>query len=119
MKGLFKKLLQGFIFGLGFGVAFILVVFFFSPYIFENSVTSSLEWSNTEDNEINQPPPIKEEYLGSTGVSASNTADVGNKVLTSGGGRITGVVVGDGARVAGVTLRLGGSVQNSVSFLYH
>ncbi|WP_049722200.1 hypothetical protein [Gilvimarinus polysaccharolyticus] len=107
MKGLFKKILQGLMFGLGFGIAFVFVQMLAVSYFFDEAVGRSFTSTDFASDEINTPPPIVEGYLGSTGVSSGNISDIDNNVLAAGAGEIRGVVVGDGKRVEGLRLRLG------------
>ena len=107
MKGLFKKFLQGIAFGLGFGIAFVFVQALAVSYFFDGATSSSFVQSDFARGEVDEPPPIIEGYLGSTGVSSGKVSDSDNNVLAAGPGEIRGVVVGDGKKVKGLRLRLG------------
>ncbi len=107
MNGLFKKFLQGIVFGLGFGIAFVLVQALAVSYFFDGATSSSFVRSDLAGVEVDEPPPIIEGYLGSTGVSSGEVSDAENNVLAAGPGEIRGVVVGDSKKVTGLRLRLG------------
>lgn len=108
-----KKLINGIVFGTGFGIAFVVVVviyfqFFFSPMV-ERTINSSNEIIGT-------PPSIKEhkKYLGSPGIYSGDFLDKKGGVLSEGPGQIVGKTTVNNIPVSGLRLRLAlnGSVMS-------
>jgi len=110
---MWKKFTNGFIFGLGFCVAVIIVVIaYFSFFV---TVTPGKKWTFSEKT-INKPPIIKNAngYLGSHSRFSAGFSDNRQGVLSIGPGKIVGNVIVDGKPVAGLKLRLAlnGSVMS-------
>lgn len=102
LKLMFRKFIQGVMFGAGFAVAFLGIViatwhFFFQPKI-EDSISAT----------ISSPPSLDDSprYLGSTGTYSSGFLDGDRSILSEGAGRIEGVVTSNQLPVKGLRLRL-------------
>jgi len=108
---MFKKLIDGLIFGTGFGVAFVAVcivaVYFILPSILENKYSTS-EAVKLNEGEIKQPPSLNSSgrFLGSPGIYSGDFMDNREGVLSSGDGVITGTVLANENPVEGLKLRL-------------
>ncbi len=102
---MFKKFLNGLVFGFGFAVATIATVLF---YINFNSFSSETNFSE-ESLVVTTPPSIdksQEEFLGSLNTYSEGFLGKNNGVLVSGEGIITGSVFAEGRGIAGISLRL-------------
>jgi hypothetical protein len=116
IKEMFKKFIDGLIFGAGFGVA-VLTIFLFSIYFILPTVAekafNSLETGN--QNPIETVPVIEapKRYLGSTNITSSGFMRKG--ILAIGDGKITGSATANGKPLKGLKLRLAlnGSVYSS------
>lgn len=117
---MFKKFLNGIVFGAGFGIAFIAVVviyfqFFFQPMM-ERKFDTSNEVIGKSNKVIGKPPAIKDQqrFLGSPAIHS--VGFMGNKgsVLSGGPGKIIGKALLNNSPVSGLKLRLAlnGSVMS-------
>jgi hypothetical protein len=101
---MFKKLMNGFVFGVGFAIAFILVVEayfqFFLQAKFENN------FANSEV--LDTPPTIKEvkRFLGSPAIYSGGFLDNKSGVLSNGHGEIVGKAILNNAPLSNLKLRL-------------
>lgn len=102
---MFKKFINGMVFGAGFAIAFIVVVsiylqFFFRP-TFENNLANS-------SGVVDTPPSIKEpkRFLGSPAVYSGDFLDNRSGVLSGGPGKIVGKAILNNNPVSGLKLRL-------------
>lgn len=115
---MWKRFLDGLIFGSGFGIAFVVVwiasMYFVLPSVFEHKINSKQEASSS--NETYTVPLVGEPktFLGSTGVFSGEFSHDKSKVLAEGPGQIIGSVSANGAPVAGLKLQLAlnGSVMS-------
>ena len=104
---MFKKFIDGLVFGAGFGLAFIVLwivaIYFLLPTLAKNSIQTINSGPSTEVNTVPSiQPPSK--YLGSTNISSSGFSRSG--VLAGGPGEITGNAEANGNPVEGLKLRL-------------
>ncbi len=102
---MFKKFINGMVFGAGFAIAFIVVVviyfqFFFQP-TFENKIVNS-------KGVVTTPPRIKEpkRFLGSPEIYSGGFLDNRSGVLSGGSGEIVGHATLNNNPVSGLKLRL-------------
>jgi len=104
---MFKKFIDGLVFGSGFGLAFIVIwivaIYFLLPTIAENRIQTI---SSSPSTEVNIVPSIQPpgKYLGSTNISSSGFSRGG--VLASGPGEIIGRAEVNGKQIEGLKLRL-------------
>ncbi len=103
---MFKKFLNGLVFGSGFAVAFIIISTLYFKYLFTPIINSSLVSDNAEINEIQEAPQIQQGFLGSTATYSGGFTIDRNTVLSSGSGKIKGLVTANGKPVMGLKLRL-------------
>lgn len=105
-----RRLLNGMIFGAGFGIAFIsiwfLAFYWFVPLFYNHSYSSSDIKNN--DKEISSVPPVNsgKQFLGSTGYYSGNFLENKTGVLTSGPGTINGKVSVNNQPLEGLKIRL-------------
>lgn len=103
-----KKLLNGLIFGTGFGLAFVIIwiiaIYFVLPKVFESKFESGIV-GNTKK-EISTAPSINTptRFLGSPAIHSSGFTNEG--VLSKGPGEIIGNAVVNGELLVGLKLRL-------------
>lgn len=123
---MFKKFLDGLVFGAGFSITFVTIWFiayyFVLPGMLEsrfNSITDEKVSSIIHENNtsvLKSAPPIIESkrFLGSMGIYSGDFLDNKSGVLASGPGKIIGKVTANGEAVAGLKLRLAlnGSVMS-------
>lgn len=108
---MFKKLVDGLVFGLGFGVAFVGVwvaaMYYLLPVVVSQQVNTS-EQSILNTKIISKPPSIhaSQWFLGSTGIYSNNFVDNKSGTLASGEGVITGVALVNGKPLSGLKVRL-------------
>lgn len=108
---MFKKLVDGLIFGAGFGVAFvgiwIVAMYYLLPAMLTQQVNSS-EQSSLNENVISKPPTIRgaQRFLGSSGIYSNNFIHNKSGVLATGEGVITGAAQVNGKPLRGLKLRL-------------
>lgn len=115
---MFKKFLNGIIFGAGFGIGFVLLsyltAYFLLPKLAEKQYPNRNE--SIGQKEITTVPGIKNRgyYLGSTASYRGDYANIRDSVLTNGSGKIIGKVTSNGEPTAGLRLRLmlNGSVMS-------
>ena len=112
-----KKFVDGLIFGAGFGIAFVAILFasiyFILPTLAKKSFNSL---TPTSQNTLATVPAIeapKTRYLGSTNISSSGFTQKG--ILATGDGKIIGSATTNGKPLNGLKLRLAlnGSVYSS------
>ena len=93
-----KKLLDGLIFGTGFGIAFVAIwiaaIYFILPSVMDSRFDSS-EIINPSENVIGEAPPLNSagKFLGSPGIYSGDFLDNKNGVLSRGEGIISGKVI--------------------------
>jgi len=117
-----KKLLDGLIFGTGFGIAiltiWLLVSYFVLPNLIENrfEITEIPETSEPSENVVLVAPSIRisEKFLGSPAVYSANFLDNKAGVLSRGDGIISGKALVNEQPLSGLKLRLAlnGSVMS-------
>jgi len=113
-----KKLLDGLVFGTGFGIAFVAIwviaFYFVVPNILGNQFGSGAIGSS--EKEVNTVPEISVagRYLGSHASYSRGFPREKNEVLTTGPGQIIGSALANGKPVKGLRLRLAlnGSVMS-------
>ncbi|PWK46343.1 hypothetical protein [Pleionea mediterranea] len=112
---MFKKFINGLVFGAGFAIAFIAVVIIYFQFFFESMYENNLVSSKEV---VDSPPSIKaqKKYLGSNAVFSGKFVKNRN-VLASGSGEIIGKAMLNGNPVSGLKLRLAlnGSIMSQWS----
>lgn len=116
---MFKKLLDGLIFGTGFGIAFVAVwivaIYFILPGVMESRFETT-EVIKPNENIVGKVPPLSntERFLGSPGVYSGDFLDNKNGVLSGGEGVISGEALVNEQPLEGLKLRLAlnGSVMS-------
>ena len=117
---MYKKFFEGLLFGAGFTVSMITIIWLYSYFSMQqiaNSINEYNHLSNVESQPTNKvkseskelsAPPIKgkEQYLGSTAVFSSRFKRGTGAVLPKGSGKIIGKVFANNKPIEGVTLRL-------------
>ena len=123
---MFKKFLDGLVFGAGFSITFVTI--WFVAYYFVLPGILESRFSSLTDEKVNSiihedktsvlksAPPIIESnrFLGSMGIYSGDFLDNKSGVLASGPGKIIGKVTANGEAVTGLKLRLAlnGSVMS-------
>ena len=109
---MFKKLIEGFVFGTGFAIAFAIIytvwmTWALPKYLSEIGPQTVSRTASTEG-EISTPPPLTDErkFLGSSGMYAGDFMGQSNKLLATGDGVIRGVIRANKQPVEGVRIRL-------------
>ncbi|MGR3302354.1 MAG: hypothetical protein ACUZ8I_07595 [Candidatus Scalindua sp.] len=114
-----KKLLDGLIFGTGFGIAFfaiwIVAIYFILPSVMERRFETS-EVIKPNENVVGEVPSISSsgKFLGSPGIYSGDFLDNRNGVLSGGEGVISGTALVNEKPLEGLRLRLAlnGSVMS-------
>ncbi len=114
-----KKLLDGLIFGTGFGIAFVAIwivaVYFILPSVMESRLASS-EVIRPSENVVREVPSISStgRFLGSPGIYSGDFLDNKKGVLSGGEGVISGNALVNKKQLEGLKLRLAlnGSVMS-------
>jgi len=103
-----KKFVNGIIFGVGFALSFLAVVFISIYYIWPSMMYKSIEQVENQPNIITSAPPLHtpKKFLGSTGTYSTDFQMDRNKILSSGPGVIKGIVLVNGSPQVDVKLRL-------------
>lgn len=103
---MFRKFINGLIFGAGFAIAFIVIMVVYFIFFFGSTINSSL--SNSESVVSNVPVVSKaeERFLGSPAVYAGDFLSNKTGVLKSGPGEIKGSVTSNGKPAQNLKLRL-------------
>ena len=103
-----KKLLDGLIFGTGFGIAFVGIWVVVIYFILPNAVESRFNTETTRHNEevVSSAPSIEKDtkFLGSSGIYAGDFLDNKSGVLSSGEGAIVGTALVNEAPLKGERL---------------
>jgi hypothetical protein len=106
-----KKLVDGLIFGAGFGVAFVAVwiaaIYFILPGLLEKRF-GAYEVEKLHENVIGEVPLIRDSnrFLGSLGIYSGNFLDNKEGVLSAGDGEIGGIALVNEKPLKGLKLRL-------------
>ena len=118
---MFKRLINGLVFGSGFAVAFLIVSFLgMQLYASYQMKALGIELESggrhfssgpidREEEVVDEAPsfsPASEEFLGSYGIYSEGFTDIKGKVLASGPGIIRGKITANGEPAAGLKLRL-------------
>lgn len=112
-----KKFIDGLIFGIGFGIVFVIIcivaIYFILPIVADKSLKSIDTSSSKMLNTVPAVHPPKNLYLGSTNITSSGFSSTGN--LAIGDGKIIGNATSNGKPVKGLKLRLAlnGSVYST------
>lgn len=107
---MFKRFINGLIFGTGFGIAFVIIGIIGFMYILPETLNS--KYSNhtmLSSDKITYSVPLIEstnKYLGSTNTYSGSALDFDTGVLASGLGKIAGKAVINGVPLKGLRLRL-------------
>jgi hypothetical protein len=117
---MFRKLLQGFMFGTGFALAFVIVytlwMFWALPKYLAQEPGDAGHPAISRDLEITEVPPARPggRFLGSSAVCVGNPPLHKRSVLAAGGGTIIGKITAGTQPVKGLRTRLGlnGSVMS-------
>jgi hypothetical protein len=102
---MFKKFVNGLLFGAGLGVSLVAVLVVYFYYIHPRMI--GIETTPLDD-VVDAPPGISErkKYLGSSSIYSGGFRDNLTGILTSGDGEIVGKVTADDEPVSGLKLRL-------------
>lgn len=107
---MFKKFINGLVFGTGFGIAFVIVGIIGFMYILPTTLNSKhlKHTIDSNDKTIYLVPPIEspKKYLGSTNTYSGEVLDFNTGMLASGPGKIIGKAVVNGTPLNGLKLRL-------------
>ncbi|MCW8108592.1 carboxypeptidase-like regulatory domain-containing protein [Alteromonas ponticola] len=98
-----KKFINGLLFGAGFAIAFIAVVWGYFHFI-------NIKNQGSVEEVVLEAPPVTERperFYGSSAVFSGSFVEDRNKILSSGDAIIVGSVLGEGKPIQGVKLRLG------------
>lgn len=115
---MFRKFINGLIFGAGFGIAFVVIWMIAILFVFPMTLESGVETRtiSSEKKQINSVPLVAEpkRYLSSLAIYSGNFLHNKASVLSGGPGHITGSVSANLEPVEGVKLRLAfnGSVMS-------
>lgn len=108
---MFKKFIDGLVFGTGFGIAltfiWIVTVYWVLPIVIEQQ-SLNMELGSHDSHTTNSAPEIKDNdssrFLGTTGIHSGDFEKEG--ILSGGNGEIVGTVLANGKPVDGLKLRL-------------
>ncbi|EAQ66708.1 hypothetical protein MED121_12310 [Marinomonas sp. MED121] len=101
-----KKFINGLLFGTGFAVAFIVVVVVYFKFFFESTMNSTFEKNESVTSDVPTVSKISNNFLGSTAMYAGGFLNNKSGVLSTGSGKITGLVKSNGIPAKGLRLRL-------------
>jgi len=108
---MFKRLIEGFVFGTGFAIAFAIIYTIWITWAlpkYLNDIKTETVSSITTDGEVSTPPELKNKhkFLGSPAIYAGDFMNQRSKLLSAGDGVISGVIRANRKPVEGVRLRL-------------
>lgn len=101
-----RKFINGLLFGTGFAISFIIVIVVYFKFFFESMINSSIDKNESIVSEVPEVPKIGKRYLGSPATYAGGFLDNKSGVLSSGSGKIKGIVTSNGKPTQGLKLRL-------------
>jgi hypothetical protein len=102
---MFKKFINGLLFGAGFGIALVIVLVIFFKFFLHSMIGGN---RSAPDELVEMPPSILQpkKYLGSSGMYMSGFRDNLTGTLAEGDGEIIGSATASGEPVSGLKLRL-------------
>jgi hypothetical protein len=105
----FKKFINGVVFGAGFALSFIVILIVYFQFFFIDTINSRTPYKENEEltTEVSSVSQPRLGFLGSSAVFSGNFPSDKNKVLSTGVGRIMGTIYAEGKPVKGIKLRLG------------
>jgi hypothetical protein len=105
----FKKFLNGVVFGAGFALSFIVIVIIYFQFFFIDSINSRTPYKENEEimTEVSTVSKPRLGFLGSSAVFSGNFPSDKSKTLSKGVGKIIGTIYAEGEPVKGIELRLG------------
>ena len=106
---MFKKFLNGVVFGAGFALSFIVILIVYFQFFFIDTINSITPYTEGEEipTEVSSVSKPRLGFLGSSSIFSGNFPRDKNKTLSPGVGKIMGIVYAEGEPVKGVKLRLG------------
>lgn len=106
---MFKKFLNGVLFGAGFAVSFIVIIIIYFQFFFIDSINSRTPYTESDEasTEVISVSKPRLGYLGSSAVFSGNFPSDKNKILLGGAGKIIGTIYAESEPVKGIKLRLG------------
>lgn len=106
---MFKKFLNGVVFGAGFAFSFIIIVIVYFQFFFIDSINSRTPYKENEQisTEVSNISKPRLGFLGSTAIYSGNFPSENNITLIKGVGKIIGTLYAEGKPVKGIKLRLG------------
>lgn len=106
---MYKKFINGLIFGAGFGIAFVIVgvigFMYLLPITINNKHSNQTIDSSNKESFIVPPIEAPNKYLGSTNTYSGEVLDFDTGMLASGSGKIIGKAVVNGNPLRGLRLR--------------
>ena len=106
---MFKKFINGVVFGAGFALSFIVILVVYFQFFFIDSINARTPYTEDEEisTEVSSVSKPRLGFLGSSAVFSGDFPSDKNKTLSPGVGKIIGTIYAEGEPVKGIELRLG------------